>query len=136
MFGAERVYDCENCLFQILTKDSVTVAVDAVIYFRIYNATMSITNVENAKSSTRLLAQTTLRNVLGTRNLSEILMERDNISHQIQVVYKRSKSFSTCNYCDSHYILKQTLNVFKFVENSNLWNTGTYTTFFKDLKIC
>ena len=88
MFGAERVYDCENCLFQILTKDSVTVAVDAVIYFRIYNATMSITNVENAKSSTRLLAQTTLRNVLGTRNLSEILMERDNISHQIQVVYK------------------------------------------------
>ena len=60
-------------------------AVDAVIFFRIYNATMSVTNVENAKSSTRLLAQTTLRNVLGTKNLSEILMERDYISHTIQV---------------------------------------------------
>merc|ERR1711973_72507 len=69
---------------EILTKDSVTVAVDAVVYFRIYNATMSITNVENSNRSTRLLAQTTLRNVLGTKNLSEILMERDYISHTIQ----------------------------------------------------
>lgn len=69
---------------EILTKDSVTVAVDAVVYFRIYNATMSITNVENANRSTRLLAQTTLRNVLGTKNLSEILMERDTISHTMQ----------------------------------------------------
>ena len=63
----------------------MTIAVDAVVYFRIYNATMSITNVENANRSTRLLAQTTLRNVLGTKNLSEILSERDNISHVMQV---------------------------------------------------
>lgn len=69
---------------EILTKDSVTVAVDAVIYFRIQNATMSVTNVENAKSSTRLLAQTTLRNVLGTKSLSEILQQREEISHSIQ----------------------------------------------------
>ena len=70
---------------QVLTKDSVTVAVDAVVYFRIYNATMSITNVENANRSTRLLAQTTLRNVLGTKNLSEILSERESISDTMQV---------------------------------------------------
>jgi len=70
---------------QVLTKDSVTVAVDAVVYFRIYNATMSITNVENANRSTRLLAQTTLRNVLGTKNLSEILGERESISETMQV---------------------------------------------------
>lgn len=70
---------------QVLTKDSVTVAVDAVVYFRIYNATMSITNVENANRSTRLLAQTTLRNVLGTKNLSEILGEREGISDTMQV---------------------------------------------------
>ena len=70
---------------QVLTKDSVTVAVDAVVYFRIYNATMSITNVENANRSTRLLAQTTLRNVLGTKNLSEILGERESISDTMQV---------------------------------------------------
>ncbi|XP_046844380.1 mechanosensory protein 2-like isoform X1 [Xenia sp. Carnegie-2017] len=69
---------------EILTKDSVTVAVDAVVYYKIYNATMSVTNVENASNSTRLLAQTTLRNVLGTRSLSEILSERETISHAIQ----------------------------------------------------
>jgi len=69
---------------EILSKDSVTVAVDAVVYFRIYDATMSITNVENANHSTRLLAQTTLRNTLGTKNLTEILSERENISHMMQ----------------------------------------------------
>ena len=81
---------CSYC-FQILSKDSVTVAVDAVVYYKIYNATMSITNVENASRSTRLLAQTTLRNVLGTRSLSEILSERETISHSIQVKYVMSK---------------------------------------------
>ncbi|XP_046844365.1 band 7 protein AGAP004871-like isoform X2 [Xenia sp. Carnegie-2017] len=69
---------------EILSKDSVTVSVDAVVYYKIYNATMAIINVENASRSTRLLAQTTLRNVLGTRSLSEILSERETISHSIQ----------------------------------------------------
>ncbi|CAB3989477.1 mechanosensory 2-like [Paramuricea clavata] len=69
---------------EILTKDSVTVAVDAVVYYKIYDATMSITKVENASRATRFLAQTTLRNVLGTRSLSEILSEREAISHNIQ----------------------------------------------------
>lgn len=69
---------------EILTKDSVTVAVDAVVYYKIYDATISITNVENASRATRLLAQTTLRNVLGTKSLSEILSERETISHSIQ----------------------------------------------------
>ena len=48
---------------EILTKDSVTVAVDAVVYFRIFNSVISITNVEDAAKSTKLLAATTLRNV-------------------------------------------------------------------------
>lgn len=63
----------------------MTVAVDAVVYYRVYNATTSITNVEDANRSTRLLAATTLRNVLGTKNLSEILADREAISHQMQV---------------------------------------------------
>ena len=54
--------------FQVLTKDSVTVSVDAVVYYRVSNATVSVANVENAHHSTRLLAQTTLRNILGTMN--------------------------------------------------------------------
>ena len=70
---------------QILSKDSVTVAVDAVVYYRVSNATISITNVEDANRSTRLLAQTTLRNVLGTKSLAEILSERESISSSMQV---------------------------------------------------
>ena len=69
---------------EILSKDSVTVAVDAVVYYRISNATIAVSNVENYGRSTRLLAATTLRNVLGTKNLSEILSERETISHIMQ----------------------------------------------------
>ena len=70
---------------QVLTKDSVTVSVDAVVYYRVSNATVSVANVENAHHSTRLLAQTTLRNILGTKNLHEILSDRDSISGSMQV---------------------------------------------------
>uniref|UniRef100_A0A914C955 Band 7 domain-containing protein n=1 Tax=Acrobeloides nanus TaxID=290746 RepID=A0A914C955_9BILA len=69
---------------EILSKDSVTVAVDAVVYFRISNATISVTNVEDASRSTKLLAQTTLRNILGTRTLAEMLSDREAISLQMQ----------------------------------------------------
>ncbi|CAG5125794.1 unnamed protein product, partial [Candidula unifasciata] len=69
---------------EVLTKDSVTVAVDAVVYYRVSDAAMSITSVEDSNKSTRLLAATTLRNVLGTKNLSEILSDRENISHIMQ----------------------------------------------------
>jgi len=69
---------------EILTRDSVTVSVDAVTYFRISDPVASVCNVENAIHSTKLLAQTTLRNELGTKNLSEVLLEREKISHNIQ----------------------------------------------------
>ncbi|KAJ7378041.1 Mechanosensory protein 2 [Desmophyllum pertusum] len=69
---------------EALTRDSVTVTVDAVVYFRIQNATVSVTNVSDATESTKLLAQTTLRNMIGTRNLSEILTDRERISAQMQ----------------------------------------------------
>ena len=71
---------------EILTKDSVTITVDAVCYFRIFNPVMSIINVENSQNSTRLLAATTLRNILGTRTLQEILMEIESIAHHMQVL--------------------------------------------------
>lgn len=70
----------------MLTKDSVTVSVDAVVYFRVSNATVSVANVENAHHSTRLLAQTTLRNILGTKDLHEILGDRETISGSMQAV--------------------------------------------------
>ncbi|XP_063288894.1 stomatin [Pelobates fuscus] len=69
---------------EILTKDSVTVSVDGVVYYRVQNATLAVANITNADSATRLLAQTTLRNVLGTKNLSQILSDREEIAHSMQ----------------------------------------------------
>jgi len=61
------------------------VAVNAVVYFRISDPTMYVTSVENVDQSIRLLAQRTLRNFLGTKNLTEILADREEISHTMQV---------------------------------------------------
>ncbi|KAF8565180.1 hypothetical protein P879_07849 [Paragonimus westermani] len=69
---------------EVLTKDSVTVAVDAVVYYRIFDPVMSVVNVEDANRSTRLLAQTTLRNVLGTVDLYQLLTAREQIAHLMQ----------------------------------------------------
>ncbi|PNF30476.1 Band 7 protein AGAP004871 [Cryptotermes secundus] len=82
--------DLRSCVYdippqEVLTKDSVTVSVDAVVYYRVSNATVSVANVENAHHSTRLLAQTTLRNTLGMRPLHEILSDRDTISSSMQL---------------------------------------------------
>jgi hypothetical protein len=69
---------------EVLTRDSVTVAVDAVVYYRVFNPTVSVANVEHAQESTRLLAQTSLRNVLGTRLLSELLSDRGAVSNSMR----------------------------------------------------
>eukprot|EP00091_Calanus_sinicus_P015469 TRINITY_DN33745_c0_g1_i1.p1 TRINITY_DN33745_c0_g1~~TRINITY_DN33745_c0_g1_i1.p1 ORF type:complete len:301 (+),score=148.17 TRINITY_DN33745_c0_g1_i1:71-904(+) len=68
---------------EILTKDSVTVQVDAVVYYRIKNAMLAVCAVEQAGASTRLLASTTLRNMMGTKTLEEILSDRE---HTAQVM--------------------------------------------------
>lgn len=71
---------------EILTRDSVTISVDAVIYFRIVDPIMAVNNVADAIGSTRLVSSTTLRNILGLKNLSEILTGRENIGREMQVV--------------------------------------------------
>lgn len=68
----------------ILTKDSVTLSVDAVVYYRISDPVKAVSEVENYRVSTHLLATTTLRNVLGTCNLSEILVKREEITKAMQ----------------------------------------------------
>jgi erythrocyte band 7 integral membrane protein len=72
-------------ILQILTKDSVTVFVNAIMYYKVANATHAVANVDDYSGSARLLAATTLRNVLGTMNLGEILSQRENIAREIQV---------------------------------------------------
>ena len=68
---------------EILTKDSVTVAVDAVVYYKINSPLAAVCNVNDFAKSTKLLASTTLRTMLGTRNLAEILSDRENIAEEM-----------------------------------------------------
>jgi len=65
---------------EVLTRDSVTISVDAVVYYQVSNPLAAICNNDNYNRSTRLLAATTLRNVLGTKTLGEILSEREAIA--------------------------------------------------------
>merc|ERR1719391_601385 len=69
---------------EILTKDSVTVFVNAIMYYRVKDPISAVTNVDDYSGSARLLAATTLRNVLGTRNLGDILSDRESIAQEMQ----------------------------------------------------
>ena len=68
---------------EILTKDSVTVNVDAVVYYNIHDTLASVINVEDADKSTKQISATTLRSILGTRTLQEILSDREKIGEAI-----------------------------------------------------
>ncbi|KAI5617720.1 hypothetical protein C0J50_22724, partial [Silurus asotus] len=85
----------ELSIFQfVLTKDSVTIMVDGVVYYRVFNPTMSITKVEDANLATQMLAQTTLRNMLGTKSLADILRDREEMAEQMEeVLYSASKNW-------------------------------------------
>ncbi|XP_028822932.1 erythrocyte band 7 integral membrane protein [Denticeps clupeoides] len=77
---------------EVLTKDSVTIMVDGVVYYRVFNPTVSITKVEDANRATQMIAQTTLRNMLGTRNLTEILTDREKMADQMEdILYEASQ---------------------------------------------
>merc|ERR1719282_607452 len=69
---------------EILTKDSVTVFVNAIMYYKVANAIHAVANVDDYSGSARLLAATTLRNVLGTLNLGDILSQRESIAREMQ----------------------------------------------------
>ncbi|XP_055951523.1 LOW QUALITY PROTEIN: podocin-like, partial [Argiope bruennichi] len=69
---------------EVLIKESVTLQVDAVIYYRVKNATASVVNVMDANYSTQLLAQTTLRSILGDRYLENIVAERQKIAQEMK----------------------------------------------------
>jgi len=69
---------------EILTKDSVTVFVNAIMYYKVANATHAVANVDDYSGSARLLAATTLRNVLGTLTLGDILCHREAIARDMK----------------------------------------------------
>lgn len=70
----------------VISKDNVSVKVNAVIYFRIVAADKAIINVANVFEATSQLAQTTLRSVLGQHELDDMLSERDKLNADIQAI--------------------------------------------------
>ena len=90
---------------QILTKDSVTVFVNAIMYYKVANATHAVSNVDDYSGSARLLAATTLRNVLGTLTLGEILSQRESIAKDMRVSLERSLTFSLIFFYEFSKIL-------------------------------
>ena len=73
----------------VITRDNVSVEVNAVLYFRVMEPTNAIIEVEDYLFATLQLAQTTLRSVCGQVELDEILAERDKINRELQVILDR-----------------------------------------------
>ena len=74
----------------VITRDNVSIKVNAVIYFRVMEANSAVVEVENFLYATSQLAQTTLRSVCGQVELDEILAEREKINGQLQEILDRS----------------------------------------------
>ncbi len=70
----------------VITRDNISVKVNAVIYFRVVNPQAAILNVENFMYATSQLAQTTLRSVLGQQELDDLLSNRDKINQNLQQI--------------------------------------------------
>ena len=71
---------------RLITKDNVTVDVDAVVYYRVSDPQRAIVQVEDYEDATRLLAQTTLRDVLGQVDLDYLLSQRDELNKRVQKI--------------------------------------------------
>jgi regulator of protease activity HflC (stomatin/prohibitin superfamily) len=73
----------------VITRDNVTVKVNAVIYFRVVDPTRAIIEVENYLFATSQLSQTTLRSVLGQSDLDHLLSDRDRVNAELQTIIDR-----------------------------------------------
>jgi regulator of protease activity HflC (stomatin/prohibitin superfamily) len=70
----------------VITKDNVSLKVNAVVYFRVIHAEKAIVEVEDYLGATSQLSQTTLRSILGQSHLDELLSEREKINHELQKI--------------------------------------------------
>jgi regulator of protease activity HflC (stomatin/prohibitin superfamily) len=71
---------------EVITKDNVTVRVNAVCYFRVIDPNKAITEIENFLLATQQIAQTTLRSVLGKAELDALLSERERLNIELQAI--------------------------------------------------
>jgi regulator of protease activity HflC (stomatin/prohibitin superfamily) len=74
---------------EIMTRDNVPATVDAVVYFRVVDPEAAVVKVENFLKASSLIAQTTLRKVLGQSELDELLAHREKINIQLQEIIDR-----------------------------------------------
>ncbi|MEK7685348.1 MAG: slipin family protein [Verrucomicrobiota bacterium] len=74
---------------EVMTRDNVPATVDAVVYFRVVDPEAAVIKVENFLKATSLIAQTTLRSVLGQAELDELLAHRDKINQTLQEIIDR-----------------------------------------------
>lgn len=70
---------------QVITKDNVTVSVDAVAYLQVVDPAASVVRINNWYAAAQLVSQTTLRSILGRHELDQMLSERDLINNELQV---------------------------------------------------
>src|SRR5918996_524124 len=70
----------------IITRDNVSVKVNAVVYYRVIDPRRAVVEVENYMYATSQLAQTTLRSVLGQAELDDLLAERERLNQQLQAI--------------------------------------------------
>ena len=74
---------------EVMTRDNVPVTVDAVVYFRVVDPQAAVVKVENFLKATSLIAQTTLRSVLGQAPLDDLLSQRETINQKLQEIIDR-----------------------------------------------
>ena len=74
---------------EVMTRDNVPVTVDAVVYFRVVDPQAAVVKVENFLKATSLIAQTTLRSVLGQAPLDDLLSQRESINQKLQEIIDR-----------------------------------------------
>jgi regulator of protease activity HflC (stomatin/prohibitin superfamily) len=74
----------------VITRDNVTVKVDAVVYFRVLDPEWAVTRIVDYYRATSLVAQTTLRSVLGQSDLDELLSKRDELNQRLQTIIDES----------------------------------------------
>ncbi|NXL76563.1 STML3 protein, partial [Leptocoma aspasia] len=79
-----RTVTCEILPQEILTRDAVTAQVDGAVHYSIHSAVSAVANITDVHSATLLLAQTTLRNILGAQSLAQLLAGREEIAYSIQ----------------------------------------------------
>jgi len=71
---------------KVITRDNVSASINAVIYYRVSDAAKAVLEVENFRFAVSQLAQTTMRNIVGSAELDEVLAQRDKLSERIQQI--------------------------------------------------